>query len=409
MADRKTVLYLGVAVAMFGVLVLLILTRGPDGGPSAEMRRELAIALENKELYAQAIDEYRDYLSQASLDSEKRAKVYHKIGTIYMDKLHDYENALAAYVRVKHLAPKNALVREVDRRMVECLDRMGRSLDAQQEMERATALKEEVAPEVEGTVVARIGDRAITLEDLEDRIENLPPYVREQFQDPQQKVTFLKQYIATELFYDTAKRRGYDRDKEIVQQAFEAKKGLMVEKLIAEEIQGTVHIDTADIRLYYEAHKEDYQAPERVRVRHIQVSTRAKAQELLERMASGEVFEKLAQAESEDVDSQPYGGELGYVTREGWVPGIGQSEAFASTAFKTKVGKVGGPVKTDAGWHLIKVVEKKEAGQLSFEEARSRVAADLKRQRESEAYQRMVDHALKAEEVQIYGDVILSE
>ncbi|MFQ6091099.1 MAG: peptidyl-prolyl cis-trans isomerase [bacterium] len=409
MLDKKNILYLAVAGAMFCGLAILILTRGPDGGPSGEMRRELAIALENKELYPQAISEYENYLQASDLSNDKRAKIYHKIGTIYMDKLHDYENALAAWVRVKHLATETGLSREVDRRMVECLDRMGRSLDAQQEMERATALEQEAVRETEGVVVAKIGDREITLEELEDRIERLPPYVREQLQDPEQKLTFLKQYIATELFYDTAKRRGYDRDKEIIQQTFEAKKGLMVEKLIGQEIRGTVRIDTADVRLYYEAHKEDYKAPERVRVRHIQVTTRAEARELLDRMASGEVFEKLAQVESEDLDSRPYGGELGYIARDGYVPGIGKSEAFTNTAFKTPVGKVGGPVKTDVGWHLIKVVEKREAGQLSFEQAKSRVAADLQRQRESEAYQRMVDHALKAEEVQIYEDAILQE
>ena len=409
MFDKRSILYLAVAGTMFCILALLILTRGPGRGPSGEMRRELAIALENKELYSQALEEYDNYLQSSDLSEEKRAKIHHKIGTIYMDELNDYENALAAFVKVKHLASEGALTREVDRRMVECLDRIGRSLDAQQELERATALEGEEVKETGGTAVAKIGDRTITLEGLEKKIENLPPYVRDQFQSPEQKRQFLRQYIATELFYDTAKRRGYDRDKEIIQQTFEAKKGLMVEKLIAEEIQGSVQIDTADIRLFYKAHQDEYQGPERIRVRHIQVGTKAKAQELLERMASGEVFEKLAQIESEDVDSRPYGGELGYITREGFIPGIGKSEAFAKTAFKTKVGKVDGPVKTDAGWHLIKVVEKKEAGQLSFEEARNRVATDLQRQRETEIYQRMIDHALKAEEVQIYEDAILSE
>lgn len=409
MFDKKTVLFLVVAGVMFIGLVLLNLSGGKGGDPGGDLQRELAIALENKELYAQAIEEYEQYVLAGSLNHERKAGIYHKIGTIYMDKLHDYENALAAFVRVKHLAPESTLMSEVNRRMVECLDRMGRSLDSQQELERATALEEQTYEETGGTVVAQIGDRRITLEDVENRIEQLPPYVREQLQDPEQKLQFLKQYIATELFYDTAKRRGYDRDAEILQQTFEAKKGLMVEKLIGEEIRGTVQIDSGDVRLYYQAHKAEYKAPERVRVRHIMVSSKAKAQGLLDRMASGEVFEKLAQIESEDANSKPYGGELGYITRDGFIPGLGKSEAFASTAFKTKMDKVGGPVKTDWGWHLVKVIERKSAGQLSFEEARNRVAADLQRQQETASYQRMVDHALRAEEVQIFEDVILSE
>ena len=143
MIDKRTILYLAVAGAMFIILVFLIMSRGPGGVPSGETLRELAIALENKELYAQAIEEYENYLLVSDLGEEKKARIHHKIGTIYMDKLHDYENALAAFVKVKHLASEGSLTREVDRRMVECLDRMGRSLDAQQELERATTLEEE--------------------------------------------------------------------------------------------------------------------------------------------------------------------------------------------------------------------------------------------------------------------------
>ena len=143
MFDKKTILFVAVAGTMFIILVVLIMSRGPHGAPSGKMLRELAIALENKELYAQAIEEYENYLLVSDLGEEKKARIHHKIGTIYMDKLHDYENGLAAFVKVKHLASEGSLTREVDRRMVECLDRMGRSLDAQQELERATALKEE--------------------------------------------------------------------------------------------------------------------------------------------------------------------------------------------------------------------------------------------------------------------------
>ncbi len=403
MFDRKTIAVTG---AMFAVLVALILTRGNGPGLSGERQRELAIVLENKELYAQALEEYDGYLRTSNLNDESRAKIHHKTGTIYMDKLHDYDNALAAFVKVKHFDPKSELAGDAEKRMIECLDRVGRSLDAQQELERATAVDEKTVAQKGGAVVARIGARDITMEELEEKIERLPPYVQEQLQDPEARLELLKQYIATELFYDMAKRRGYDRDAEINQQTFEAKKGLMVEKLIGEEIRGTGQIDTSQARLYYQAHKADYQGPARVRIRHIQVGTQAKVQNLVERLARGEVFEKLAQAESEDVNSRPYGGELGYVTEDGLVQGWGQSEAIARAAFNTKVGKVSEPVKSEVGWHLIKVIERKEAGQLGFEEVANRVGAELMRQRQEETYQKMVDHALKAEEVQIFEDVL---
>jgi len=124
-------------------------------------------------------------------------------------------------------------------------------------MEQATSLKGG-KPQGKGPVVARIGKREITLGELNDQIEKLPPYMRSTFQGRDKKVDFLKQYIATELMYTTAKRKGYDRDKDIIEGAFQAKKNLMVQKLIQDEVKDAVHIGDSDLKLYYQAHRDKY-------------------------------------------------------------------------------------------------------------------------------------------------------
>lgn len=221
--------------------------------------RDYANALYNRELYQQAVDEYNRYLEEYDLEPSEAANINYIVGDIYFDRIHDYENALAYYLKIKHLYPESDLLEEVNKKMVVCLERLQRSADAQQVLEESAALDPSQGKEIRpGEVVARIGKREITTGDLEYEINKLPPYVRTQLSNQSKKVDFLKQYIATELLYDTARRKGLDSDKEVIEGTFQAKKNLMVQKLLQEAVSQKVNVDESDVELYYEAHKEKY-------------------------------------------------------------------------------------------------------------------------------------------------------
>jgi len=117
---------------------------------------------------------------------------------------------------------------------------------------------DEAKPKRPGTVIAIIGKRKITTGDLEFEISQLPPYVKTQLREQKKKIDFLKSYIATELLYDTAKRKGLDRDKEVIESAYQAKKNIMVQKLLQEEISNEVSVKEEDVELYYKANKDNY-------------------------------------------------------------------------------------------------------------------------------------------------------
>jgi len=89
-----------------------------------------------------------------------------------------------------------------------------------------------------------------------------------------------------------------------------------------------------------------------VNAAHILVKSEDKAKELLAKIQSGESFAELAKANS-DCPSGKRGGELGYFTRGKMV------REFENAAFDGEKGQVVGPVKTDFGWHLIKILDKK--------------------------------------------------
>jgi len=228
-------------------------------GVSGDRIREYANALYNRELYAQAVREYQRYLDLYRMDDQERANIYYIMGNIYFERLHDYENALAAYLKVKHVFPGNLIQKETDRQIVACLERLHRSTDAKQALDEAASLDpSRVTESRPGTVIARIGDREITSGDLAHQIGQLPEYIRSQIDTPEKKREFLEQYIATELFYDAAKRQGLDRDKEVIEGAFQAKKNLMVQQYLTAEISRDMEISPEDVELYYQAHQDRY-------------------------------------------------------------------------------------------------------------------------------------------------------
>jgi peptidyl-prolyl cis-trans isomerase C len=249
-------------VVFIGIVIFINCSKERETALPAEKKREFANVLYNQQLFAQAAQEYEDYLHTYLLSPGERANISYQIGNIYLDRLHDYENALAYYLRVKYLYPESNLQKEVGKKIVECLERLQRSTDAQQLIEQTTVLDESQKPKSHpGEVVARIGTREITSGDLRYEINNLPPYLQSQLSDPKQKTEFLKQYIVQELLYDSAKRKGMDRNKEVLEGVFQAKKGLMAQKLLQEEIEMEINLDkytNDDVELYYKAKKEKY-------------------------------------------------------------------------------------------------------------------------------------------------------
>lgn len=227
-----------------------------------DKKREFANVLYNQQLHAQAVKAYEEYLNNYDLEPNEQANISYQIANIYFDRIHDYENALAYYLRIKYLYPESNLQQEVGRKIVACLERLQRSTDAQQAIEQTAALDESQKPESHpGEVIARIGEREITTGDLQYHINRLPPYVQSQFQNREDKIEFLKQYIAQELLYDSAKRQGLDDNKDVLEGTFQAKKSLMAQKLLEEEIEDEVNLDTytnADVEVYYKANKEKY-------------------------------------------------------------------------------------------------------------------------------------------------------
>jgi peptidyl-prolyl cis-trans isomerase D len=169
--------------------------------------------------------------------------------------------------------------------------------------------------------------------------------------------------------------------------------------LIADEarIGGAVEVSENDLRAAYNTNLDRYRSQERVKVRHILVSTvgksadeakqaEAKANDILKQVRGGADFAALAKQHSEDPGSKEKGGEY-EVVRGQTVP------AFEQAAFSLKPKEFGNLVKTEYGYHIMQVLEKEPAKVKPFEEVKAELATERKRETVYNAMQNAIDQA----------------
>jgi tetratricopeptide (TPR) repeat protein len=298
--QEKTNPILIIVLVLVGLLlvvsVMIYLQMGKANGSRMDVshQQDLASDLLDSKLYLQAIAEYDCLLNSGALNKKKQANINYIVGNIYLNELNDYQNAAARFVTAKFIDPEGELKDKINQSLVICYERMGRSLEAQKELDRSTNLNQTTPEKKGGVVVARIGNREITMTELEDEIEKLPPSAQTQFKDKAGKLKFLQGYIGSELMYHTALRRGLDKDKEVQDGMMQVRKQLMINKLLSQEIPQDVPISENDVKLYYDAHKDEFKdkKPEEVRS---QIETELK--KMKQQEAYGQLVSKMMEAE----------------------------------------------------------------------------------------------------------------
>ena len=139
---------------------------------------------------------------------------------------------------------------------------------------------------------------------------------------------------------------------------------LMITQLLADKQQTAESISKEEIEAFYAANEEYFIAQEQVNASHILVKTEEEAKEVLQQLKDGEDFATVAKEKSIDPSAKANGGNLGFFGKGQMVP------EFEKVAFALTVDEVSEPVKSQFGYHVIIVHEKKAAGKLSLEEAR---------------------------------------
>ncbi len=238
----------------------------------------------------------------------------------------------------------------------------------------ALALGAPPLPAQDDPVVARVNGADIRQSDLamaeEDLGGNLPQMT------PEAKRDYLVTFVADMLLVAKAAeaKKLADADDFKKKLAYTRTK-LLMEQLLQGEAKAAVN-DAAMRKVYDEAIGQMKKEPE-VRARHILVETEDDAKAVVAELKKGTDFAELAKTKSKDPGASD-GGDLGFFTKDQMVP------EFSEVAFKLDKGQLSDPVKSQFGWHVIKVEDKRERQPPEFEKVKDQLENFLVRKSQSE-------------------------
>ena len=234
-----------------------------------------------------------------------------------------------------------------------------------------------------GRVLATVNGKPITDEDVTRFIQAMGRNAQA-YNNPQGRAAVLEQLIAQRLFLLDAQRNLYEREPAFKEQLAAIKDQLLMEYAISKCVEG-VRVTEEEVKAYYEEHKDDLNAGETVNASHILVDSEEKANEILASIHAGEITFEDAAKQFSTCPSSAQGGNLGDFGRGQMVP------EFDEAVFAMEEGQIAGPVKTQFGYHLIKLNTKNEAVAVAYKDIRNELYGQVTQQKQQAAYQKKIN------------------
>lgn len=265
-------------------------------------------------------------------------------------------------------------------------------------------------------VVARIGERVITLGEFN---KILPP-------DPQQpnakipahvKKQRLHEIVGNMLYLEAARELKLSDDPQVKARIEEATAAILINEYLRRQVDQQLTVNEKEMKAYYKANTRIFLVKEQRRLRHIlfrvpdvsdrevEAKARKRAEAALARARAGEDFAKLAEELSEDPGSKKKGGDVGYAARSG----DATAKEFEDAAFALKLGEVSGLVRSEFGFHVIKLEEKQDSYVRSYESAREFIRLQLLKDKREERQQQLLAELKRGQKVELHPGVFDAE
>jgi peptidyl-prolyl cis-trans isomerase C len=238
-------------------------------------------------------------------------------------------------------------------------------------------------------VVARVNGEEIRLEDvmaaaaeaMPPELRAVPPATLRAMLPPQVFEQLVDRAITDRAMVLAARAAGLDRDEELRRRLRALEENELREALLRREV--LPRLTDEALRARWERDQAGRAPEEEVRARHILVASEADARNVLQEIQRGGNFEEVARRRSTDPAARN-GGDLGFFRRADMVP------EFANAAFALQAGQVSpAPVRTQFGWHIIRVEERRTSRGPSFEDSRDAIRQQMIEEEVNAAIQRV--------------------
>jgi peptidyl-prolyl cis-trans isomerase C len=269
----------------------------------------------------------------------------------------------------------------------------------------APELKYGLTPEQAAQVLVEVGDTKITLGEFAERLGSQSPYLRARYNSPERRREFLENMVRFELLASEAEKRGLTHDEDVERVRRQVMVQQMMQDLFDKGGIALSDISEDEIKRYYNEHTAEFDKPAQVRASHILFKDRAEAERTLKELkqkpadqkpAEMELFRKLARDHTLDTATKPSGGDLRFFsespdpageTDEPTRPLAVRKAAFALA----NVGDLAPEaVKSELGYHVLKLTGRREPLKRSLDDARRTIQNKLWRQKREQAIESFV-------------------
>ena len=241
-------------------------------------------------------------------------------------------------------------------------------------------------------ILAVVAGENITEADVENFIQNMPQEQRAYASNPYFRSHCLDQLVTIRLYAKLGEELKLEETDEFKRIRENARKDLLAQMAIAETLKG-IEVTEQEIAAFYEENGHLFKKGDTVSAKHILVKEEDECNAVLASIASGEKTFEDAAKEKSTCPSGGRGGDLGEFGRGQMV------KEFEDAAFEAEIGAVVGPVKTQFGYHQIKVEKKNQASVMPLAEVSEQIRGNLVQQKQNEVYTEKADE-LKAKYVQ---------
>ena len=240
------------------------------------------------------------------------------------------------------------------------------------------------------TILASFGEHIITLGEFNQLWEEVP----EEYKLQLDKSMVLDQMISEKLLIQEAKDMGLEEDKDILEQIKKMTEQILAQALIEREILDKISVNDEEVLDYYEQNKDSFTEKEQVHLYNILLETEEEAQNVLEQLKAGEDFSEIA-IEKSSGPSAAQGGDLGYVAKGTIIPEIEE------VIFALELEELSEVVKTDFGFHILKINEKKPETVKTLEEVKEEILQTLLPDKQKEAFENLLEELKGKVEIEI--------
>jgi peptidyl-prolyl cis-trans isomerase C len=213
-------------------------------------------------------------------------------------------------------------------------------------------------------IVAVVNGEKITRQDLEGVKAQMPGRGNDE--------QIVDQLVELKLLAQKARKEGLDKDAEVKAELERARESILANHLVRNMLEAKTFTD-AELKAEYDEVVAKMPKKDEYKAAHILVEDEAQAKDLLTKLAHGADFAQLAKEHSTDPGSKDQGGDLGWFEASMMVP------EFAQAVTELEPGKTSSaPVKTQFGWHIIKLEEKRQVPPPAFEAVKPQLSNMLR-------------------------------